>query len=324
MESVTKNRQSSQVLKAMVARAYGQDSVPAGHSSWYSELGDGWFSAAYRIRLRGGRDVVLKVAPPAGIEVLTYERDAMRTELKTIELIGQLGDIPVPRVDYADLTREVCDADYFFMEHIDAENLAARMGELPRDEARRHMVELGALNRRINSIVGPAFGPITGPHHSSWDSAFLQMIDELLADGERRTVDLGATSDGIRQIVTGNIESLREVTEPRLVEWDLWPGNVLISGQGICAVVDHERAFFGDPLIEVGFAGTQSAHFGDSDAFMEGYGHPGLSTTEVTRRRLYQLHLCLVLTIETAYREYGDPNHSEWARQQLAESLAAF
>ncbi|RXZ72558.1 phosphotransferase family protein [Agromyces albus] len=322
MESVTKNRQSSQVLSAMVARAYGPESVPAG-DSWYSELGDGWFNIAYRITLRDGRDVVLKVAPPADVEVMTYERDAMRTELKTIELLRQLGDIPVPRVDYADVSREVCDADYFFMEHIDAENLAARMSELPPDEVRSHMVELGAMNRRINTIVGPAFGSITGPDHSTWDSAFLQMVDELLADGERRSVDLGATSDSIRQLIIGNIDSLREVTVPRLVEWDLWPGNVLISGGRIRAVIDHERAFFGDPLIEVGFAGTQSAHFGDSDAFMEGYGHPELSTTEVTRRKLYQIHLCLILTIETAYREYGDPNHYEWARRQLAESLAA-
>lgn len=323
MESVTKNRQSSQVLKAMVARAYGPEAVPAG-DTWCSELGDGWFNIAYRMRLRDGREVVLKVAPPAGVEVMTYERDAMRAELKAIELLRQLSDIPVPRVDFADLTRELCDADYFFMEHIDAENLAARMNELPPDQARRHLVELGAMNRRINSIVGPAFGPITGPTHSSWDRAFLQMVDELLADGARRSVDLGATPESIRQLVTGNIDSLREVTVPRLVEWDLWPGNVLVSGGRISAVIDHERAFFGDPLIEVGFAGTQSAHFGDSGAFMEGYGHPELSTTDVTRRRLYQIHLCLVLTIETAYREYEDPNHFEWARNLLAESLAAF
>jgi aminoglycoside phosphotransferase (APT) family kinase protein len=307
----------------MVARAFGEDQVPA-EPSWYSELGDGWFSVAYRVKLRDQRNVVVKVAPPAGVEVMTYERDAMRTELKAIELIRQLGDIPVPRVHYADFTRELCDADYFFMEYIDAENLAARMAELPRDQVRMHMVQLGAINRRINSIAGPAFGPITGPRHSSWDSAFLQMVDDVLADSMRRGVDLGGEADRVRQIVIGNIESLREVTEPRLVEWDLWPGNVLTSGNRIKAVIDHERAFFGDPLIEAGFAGTQSTHFWDSEAFMEGYGHPGLSSMEVTRRRLYQLHLCLVMTVETAYRGYEDLRRYEWARERLAESLAVF
>src|SRR4051794_19981303 len=71
MESITKNRQSQDALRAMVERAYGPGQLPGG-DDWVSELGHGWFNVAYRIRLRDGRRVVLKIAPPPHIEVMTY------------------------------------------------------------------------------------------------------------------------------------------------------------------------------------------------------------------------------------------------------------
>jgi hypothetical protein len=83
MESITKNRQSPDTLKAMVARAYGPGQVPDG-DGWATEFANGWFNVAYRIRLRDGAEVVLKIAPPPGVEVLSYERGAMATELAAL------------------------------------------------------------------------------------------------------------------------------------------------------------------------------------------------------------------------------------------------
>jgi hypothetical protein len=51
MESITKNRQPEQTLRAMAERAYGPGQVPAASADWVSELGDGWFNVAYRLRL---------------------------------------------------------------------------------------------------------------------------------------------------------------------------------------------------------------------------------------------------------------------------------
>ena len=80
MESITKNRQPVRALRAMVARAYGPGQVPAAGEDWVSELGDGWFNVAYRIRLRDGSRVVLKIAPPPAVEAMTYERGALPRE----------------------------------------------------------------------------------------------------------------------------------------------------------------------------------------------------------------------------------------------------
>jgi len=184
MESITKNRQPIGTLRAMAARAYGPDVVPPG-DDWVSELEHGWFNVTYQMRLRDGRQVVLKIAPPPAVEVMTYERGAMAVELAALRLITERTDVPVPTVDFADQSQELCDAAYFFMPFIDADNLSLIRSELAAED----------------------------------------------------------------------LDAYHEV----LVEWDLWDGNVMIRSGAIVSILDHERAFFGDPLIEVGFAGTQSA-----------------------------------------------------------------
>lgn len=62
-ESITKNRQSVRTLRAMVERAYGSGQVPLD-DGFAEEITHGWFNVAYRIRLRDGQQVVLKIAPP--------------------------------------------------------------------------------------------------------------------------------------------------------------------------------------------------------------------------------------------------------------------
>ncbi|WP_405927213.1 phosphotransferase family protein [Streptomyces sp. NBC_00035] len=320
MESITKNRQSPEVLRAMAERAYGPDRSPEGEG-WVSELGDGWFNVAYRIRLRDGYEAVLKIAPSSGVEVMTYEQGAMGIELAALDLIGKHTDVPLPRVDFADRSHELCDADWFFMPFVDADNLAVVGPELPPHELAGYKEQLGATNRQINSIRGSAFGPLAGPGDASWRRVFTEIVEDVLADGERRRVELGWEYDTVREVLAEHAASLDEVTEPRLVEWDLWDGNVLVRDGKIACVIDHERAFFGDPLIEHGFAGTQMAAFGDSTHFMRGYGHPPLTGAENVRRRLYCLHLMLIMVIETVYRGHTDTAQYDWAREQLTEIM---
>ncbi|MFF1847119.1 phosphotransferase family protein [Streptomyces sp. NPDC058217] len=321
MESITKNRQSPEVLRAMIERAYGAEQVPVG-DGWVSELGHGWFNVAYRIRLRDGADVVLKIAPPPAVEVMTYERGAMSIELNTLDLLRTQTTVPVPAVDFADQSRELCNADYFFMPYIDADNLGIIAETLPTADRDALMEQLGSVNREINAIRGGHFGPLAGPGHADWRQAFTTMIENVLADGERRGVDIGWDYDTVRAVVADHAGSLDEVTEPRLVEWDLWDSNAMVRDGKIACIIDHERAFYGDPLIEAGFAGTEIAAFGDSAPFMRGYGHGELSDTERTRRRLYCLHLLLIMVIETVYRGHTDTKQYDWARPHLDEAMA--
>ena len=169
MESITKNRQTPATLRAMVGRAYGAEQVPTGEpESWLEELGHGWFNVAYRILLRDGRAVVVKIAPPRDVPVMPAERGAMRIELDALALITARTDVPVPRVDHADLSHELVDADYFFMPFVDAENFGIITDGLSTERRDAYNEALGAANRELNSIRGSWFGPLPGPGDPSW------------------------------------------------------------------------------------------------------------------------------------------------------------
>ncbi|MEV7624613.1 aminoglycoside phosphotransferase family protein [Actinoplanes sp. NPDC089786] len=321
MESLTKNRQPVATLRAMAERAYGAGLVPAG-DDWVSELGHGWFNAAYRMRLRDGRQAVLKVAPPPGVEVMTYERDAMATELAALELIREHTGVPVPAVHFADRGRDLCDADWFLMDFVNADNYGMIRDTLAPAEQNGYDEAVGAVNRQLNQIRGRRFGRLDGPGAASWRAFFTQMVEDLLGDGSRRDVDLGFAYADVRAEIAEHAGCLDAVTEPRFVEWDLFPNNVMIRDGRIASVIDHERAFYGDPLIEAIFIGTGLPAFGDPAAYLRGYGRTELTADEHRRRRLYNVHLGLILVIETAYRGFGS-DHADWARARLAEAMTA-
>lgn len=323
MESITKNRQPRNVLRAMLERAYGRDLVPTGEE-WVGELGHGWFNVVYRIGLRDGTSVVLKIAPSPSVEVMTYERGAMAIELAALALIRERTTVPVPSVDFVDRTHELCDADYFFMSYVDADNLGIVGPTLPAAEVARYQEALGAANRELNSVRGTGFGPLAGPGDPSWRAVFTGMVEDVLCDGERRHVDLGWDYDSVRAVFAEHADCLEDVVEPRYVEWDLWDSNVMVRDGAIVSIIDHERAFYGDPLIEAGFTATQLPAFGDSTAFLRGYQRGEPAGTERVRRRLYCLHLVLIMVIETVYRGHTDTAQYDWARARLTEAMALF
>ena len=92
----------------------------------------------------------------------------------------------------------------------------------------------------------------------------------------------------------------------------------------IVGILDHERAFYGDPLIEYGFNGVLLPDFGDPAAFQRGYGKTELTEQERRRRQLYGIHLSLIMIVETVYRKIADPAGYVWAREQLDQTMASF
>ena len=83
MESTTKNRKTREQVARMVERAFGGTTLAAGEDA-VSELKEGWFNAAYNVRLSDGREVILKIAPLKDAEVLAYEKNIMATEVASM------------------------------------------------------------------------------------------------------------------------------------------------------------------------------------------------------------------------------------------------
>lgn len=112
-------------------------------------------------------------------------------------------------------------------------------------------------------------------------------------------------------------DTLDEVTVPRLVELDLWAKNSMIRDGRIVAVLDHERAIYGDPLIEAGLTGLDFPFFGDPSDFMAGFGITELTESERTRRCLYSLYRAVIIVVENSYRTGADPGIAVFGREQL-------
>ena len=117
MESKTKNKKTREQIERMAARAFEGLGLAAGEEA-VLELKEGWFNAAYNVRLADGREVILKIAPPPGAEVMLYEKNIMATEVASMRLVRQNPAIPVPEIYFFDDAHDLCDADYFFMEKL--------------------------------------------------------------------------------------------------------------------------------------------------------------------------------------------------------------
>jgi len=120
----------------------------------------------------------------------------------------------------------------------------------------------------------------------------------------------------VRETWGAHAPVLDDVTEPRFIEVDLWMKNSMIRDGRIVAIIDHERAMFGDPLMEAGLTGLDLPVFPDPAPFMRGFGLTQLDESERTRRHLYTLWLAAVMLVETTYRQQT-PQQYQWARDQF-------
>ncbi|MCC9306524.1 phosphotransferase [Kitasatospora sp. RB6PN24] len=133
----------------------------------------------------------------------------------------------------------------------------------------------------------------------------------------------------LRTLVAEGGHAPDQVTEPRLVHFDLWPGNVFVhpgderTAARITGLIDHERAFWGDPaaeLVSLAFGGDA----GPESDLVAGCTAAGgtLNFGPAFRRRLtlYQLYLGLLLVVECGPRGYGG-DHLEFCRRLPADSV---
>lgn len=285
----------------------------------FAEMTDGWANSAYKLELDDGRKAVLKARPSSELRFMRCEIDLMKTEVEAMSRFETAEEVPVPRIYAYDTSRDRLPVDYFVMEFIEGKPLNRIREEL--DEETRASIhrQLGQINRKINEVRGSGFGFYSGKPERSWREAFSGMIAGVLEDGRDAGVELPMAYPELEKRIGDGLEALEEVTEPRLLHWDLWDGNVFVKDGRVSGIVDFERAIWGDPLMEFYFS-----HFHNSEAFRQGYGMAFAAPAQIARRKLYDLYLDLILYVECAYRQYEDRNHIRWAHDNLVQSLERF
>lgn len=319
MESKTKNRKTHEQVARMVERAFDGTPLAAGEEA-LSELKDGWFNAAYNVRLANGREVILKIAPPQDAEVMTYEKDIMVTEVASMRLVAQNPAIPVPEIYCFDTARDLCDSDYFFMEKLTGDNYDHVRASLSPEIQAQIDQSIGRIIREINRFPGTYFGyeGNSALRGDTWKEAFTRIMDSVLEDGLRKNAEYGFSVGDIRTSFLKHAPSLEAVTTPQLVHWDAWDPNFFVKDGEVTGILDFERALWADPLMEAQF---RALAWGGVSESMKGYGKTTFTHEEEERCHLYTLHLALVMKTECYYRNYDTDDVSNLALQMIAPTV---
>lgn len=282
-----------------------------------AELTEGFFNAAYRVSLSDGRNVILKIAPPAGSLIMTYEKNIMYAEVESMRLVKEKTGIPLAEILFCDRSHTVCPSDYFFMSEIEGRSLNAVSGELSEEDRDGINYHVGELNAELNRITGESFGYFSQPdrQEKNWYGVFSGMINDALNDADALNIDTGIGHDTVSRLLSRDKGVFEEVTVPRLVHWDLWAGNVFVKDGRITGLIDFERCLWADELMEVGFRSqNQDPHF------LKGYGMKELTDTQTVRVKWYDLYLFLIMSLECDYRKYPSRDQLDWARGKIKET----
>ena len=314
MESLTKREfDKAQIIEIVEAEFNTAVSV-----NDITPLITGWFNTAYAIQMPSNfPDMVLRIAPPPEVRVLTYEKELMRREVKLHLQLQDLDTIPVPKICAYNFEHNIIPQDYMFVAKLSGLSLDQLNDQFPEAERDQIYMALGQACNDINKIIGEQFGYVgTTLAANSWPEAFAKMVNALLEDGKDLDVQLPVPIDEVYSLFEDLVPILPAIERPYLNHFDIWLPNIFVIQENgrwqIEGIIDWERAFFGDPEADTVIANNP---FGD--AFWQGYGRkPKSSPAQQKRLALYRLHLWLIMLIEAKVR-FEDAEHLPWSRDQF-------
>ena len=304
MESLTKNRQSTDTIKEIVDKFFSPLELKD-----YRELTEGCFNIAYEVELSNGKKAVLKIAPSKEVRVMTYEKNIMYSEVQAMRIVRENCKVPVAKIYGYDDSGTICESPYFFMEKLSGESLYSIKETLTSEQIDSIYRETGRMIRSVNNIPCPCFGYPGQPEYqgTKWYSVFYKMIEALLDDAKQANVDIKISPDELIGKLKRDKVVFEEVTEPCFVHWDCWDGNIFVENGKVVGIIDWERTLWADPLMEVGFR-TYASNTG----FQKGYGLEVLSEHQQRRALWYDIYLMLSMTIECEYRKYETIDQYNW------------
>lgn len=317
MNAITKNRQTNEILYLMAEKAFGKGKI--NYEKEIIELDGGYCNVVYLVPLIE-EEVILKIAPSDEIEMMSYEEKILETEVAVMGLIERYTKVPSPRVLFFDDSKTVCNSSYFFMTKSEGISYDHLKKELSNEQNDIILQELGSYNKQINQIKGTYFGLIgkASSRFETWREFILSLFQMLINDGKRKGSNLvHITYDELWELITSYAKVFDEVITPSLVHWDLWYGNVFVQDGSISGIIDYERAFYGDFLMEDEFSSFREP----SKSFLKAYGKEEFTPKEMVRCTIYRLYRCIIMIVECDYRKYDSDVQVNWMIDTLKVEL---
>ena len=309
---ITKNRQSEATIRRMALAAFSEKEIES-----FEELTEGMCNTAYMVKFADGSRSVLKIASGDGRGLMSNEVNMMDAEVNAMRIVYENNAVKVAKVQYYDTSKAICDGNYFFMEALDGQSYSSLTDTFTEEEKKRIHFEIGQAERKITSIKGEKFG-LLGDEENCYSHLFdfvYRLISNVLQDAEEKDIYVGASSQEILSYLMQDKEIFAEVTQPSLVHWDMWEGNIFVKEKHICGIIDWERAMWGEALMDDRFR----RHTRNS-RFLKGYGKEEFTAEEMRRIYWYDVLLYLTMMTEGAYREYEDDSQYQWVKPLFSAS----
>ena len=309
---ITKNRQSDETITAMAKKAFPDKTVIR-----IKELTEGMCNVTYHVVFDDGSESILKIAAADRRGNTSNEVNLMKAEVEAMRLVSGKCSFKVADIQYYDCSRTACSGDYFFMEKLRGENLASLKDKLPESVRKELNREIGRISRELTAITNAKFGFLGDEKRYSTLFDFVRtMLTNLLSDAQRKNVDPECDPQRLVAELDSERKYFDEVKSAALVHWDMWEGNIFVSGNHVSGIIDWERAMWGEPFMDDRFRKHSR-----NDDFLKGFGLDSFSESELRRIRWYDVILYLTMMIEVFYREYEDQGQYHWAKKMLLSVL---
>lgn len=277
-------------------------------------LGAGEYNAVFEC-IAHSQAYVLKIAPPATVPTLTYEKEIMRSEVYWYGQMREHTAIRVPRVYDQDFGRQTIPADYFIMEKLPGKQLDQMY--FTGAERAQASVQTTQMAAQLHQIRGDRFGYVQNRQYDSWYEAIRSMVSNVLEDGRRMGLHSVRGERLLREIDRNR--SVLEQAPCTMVNFDIWAPNILCSrrnGSVEYAWIDPERSFWGDRIADFVCleAGRPLAKKRRSLAAYNSVSPEPVRATreEQIRCAVAQGYMAVIQEVEKLYRY--TPRHFGWWR----------
>ncbi|MBQ8177938.1 MAG: aminoglycoside phosphotransferase family protein [Clostridia bacterium] len=293
MESYTKTNISKYDAKKIF------DESGVGIADNIKEVEAGEFNTIFQIK-SGNDRYFIKFGSSPEVKVLSYEKDILNTEIGFYKKLEGTA-VKRPNLLFSDTTRTKVPVDYFIM---DALNVPLLGYTFPSTKQRkRFSYQLGANLAELHKIKGEGFGYPQCGLESTWKDAYKKMVNNIIADAT--VLDVKLDTYRINNVLERADKYLEEVTEPSLVHFDVWVGNIFVSKtHNFQGLIDWERAMWGDPVGD--FISLNLFHnFARNEYLIKGYN--SVTPFEITesvmiRADLLRMYLGLIMSVEPCTR----------------------
>lgn len=252
-------------------------------------LSGGVYNLTYHVTTNTEENFVIRIAPVDKSGLFEYEKSMMCGEKYYSELMLANG-VPTCRIYKYSSFGEVIDREYLIMEYIDA--LPLNSDKVPKEHHSRLYFQAGVCLKKIHQISNDKFGWIhkdcekyytpTFKPYDKWSDFLLRYRDEIIAKSLEHEVFTQSEMDRFKNAFLP-IKRFDVVTAPKMIHADLWQPNVLVSEKNgewnVSAIIDADRAIFGDPLWDM------SLRWMITKDFSQGYAEK----TEYTKDERYRM-----------------------------------